>query len=304
MRFLFTAVLNQNYDRDQVITGMHLLRERVPATVYRDPPQSTRPDDPARPRLEQILEAGALRVGYFPDSLPYAYFNREEELVGFDVEMAHILAEELGLELEFVPMDRTRVSEQLQDAYCDILMSGYPVTTRRAAAMTYLEPYAHETFAFLVRDHRRADFTTRESILAQTQLRVAIPGFAYAREISESLLPGNAEVRLVNDPADFFNEDMAGVDALFMTAERGSAWSLLYPQFSVVVPQPDPIRIPIAYPVAHGDRALADFLTKWIALKKSDGTLDAFYDYWILGRNAEPKKPRWSIVRNVLGWVD
>ena len=195
-------------------------------------------------------------------------------------------------------------SGYLLEKHCDIIMSGFAVTTQRAAAMTYSEPYAHETFAFLVRDHRRADFTTRESILAQMQLRVAIPCFAYARQISQSLLPGTAEVRLVTDPTDFFNEDMAGVDALFMTAERGSAWSLLYPQFSVVVPQPGPIQIPIAYAVAHGDRPLADFLTSWIALKKSDGTLDALYDYWILGRNAEPKKPRWSIVRNVLGWVD
>ena len=64
-----------------------MLRERVRTTVYRDPRGVTRSDDPGRPRLEQILEAGTLRVGYLPNSLPYAYFNQEEELVGFDVEM-------------------------------------------------------------------------------------------------------------------------------------------------------------------------------------------------------------------------
>ena len=26
------------------------------------------------------------------------------------------------------------------------------------------------------------------------------------------------------------------------------------------------------------------------------------YDYWILGVGAEEEKPRWSVVRNVLGW--
>jgi hypothetical protein len=25
------------------------------------------------------------------------------------------------------------------------------------------------------------------------------------------------------------------------------------------------------------------------------------YDYWVLGRGAEEKKPRWSILRDVLG---
>jgi hypothetical protein len=45
-------------------------------------------------------------------------------------------------------------------------------------------------------------------------------------------------------------------------------------------------------------------MTRWIELKKGDGTLAALYDYWIMGTNAEPRKPRWSIARDVLHWVD
>jgi len=30
--------------------------------------------------------------------------------------------------------------------------------------------------------------------------------------------------------------------------------------------------------------------------------IDHAYDYWILGKGAEQKRPRWSIVRDVLGW--
>jgi hypothetical protein len=35
-----------------------------------------------------------------------------------------------------------------------------------------------------------------------------------------------------------------------------------------------------------------------------DKTLQALYDYWILGKNAVPQPPRWSIIRNVLHWVE
>ena len=45
------------------------------------------------------------------------------------------------------------------------------------------------------------------------------------------------------------------------------------------------------------------FVNQWIELKRKDGTLDAVYKYWILGQNAEPHRPRWSIIRNVLHWV-
>ena len=92
--------------------------------------------------------------------------------------------------------------------------------------------------------------------------------------------------------------------ALLLSAERGSFWTLLHPAYSVVVPRPNLIEVPVAYPVARRDEELTRFMTRWIELKKGDGTLDALYDYWILGKNAEPRKPRWSILRDVLHWVD
>jgi hypothetical protein len=39
-------------------------------------------------------------------------------------------------------------------------------------------------------------------------------------------------------------------------------------------------------------------------LKRSDGSLDKIYDYWILGKGTEVKEPRWSVIRDVLEWVD
>ena len=87
-------------------------------------------------------------------------------------------------------------------------------------------------------------------------------------------------------------------------AERGSAWTLLYPQFSVVVPEPGIIKVPLAYPIAEHDAAFAGFMNTWIDLKRKDGTIQRLYDYWVLGRDAAPRQPRWSVIRNVLHWVD
>jgi Na+/H+-dicarboxylate symporter/ABC-type amino acid transport substrate-binding protein len=304
-RYLFTNFLEQPYRHDQIIAGMHLLRERVPAVVLREEPATSPPVDFTRPRLEQIRERGVLRVGYFAaDSLPYAYFNEAGDLVGLDVEMAYILAEELDVTLEFVPADRRRLATQLQNGYCDVVMSGLVITTARAATMTFSAPYMHATVAFVVADHRRGDFATRESILAQKELRIGIPGSAVFQSVAESFLPDTAQIVPMEDISAQFEEQMAKVDALLLSAERGSFWTLLHPAYSVVVPQPNVIEAPLAYPVARGDLELARFMTTWIELKKGDGTLDALYDYWIMGTNAEPRQPRWSILRDVLHWVD
>jgi ABC-type amino acid transport substrate-binding protein len=42
----------------------------------------------------------------------------------------------------------------------------------------------------------------------------------------------------------------------------------------------------MAYGIARGDRDLLDFVNIWIDLKKKDQTIQALYDYWILGRSA------------------
>ena len=52
------------------------------------------------------------------------------------------------------------------------------------------------------------------------------------------------------------------------------------------------------------DQEMVDFVNVLIDLKKSDGTLKKLYDYWVLGRFATNRQPRWSVVRNVLHWVN
>jgi hypothetical protein len=56
--------------------------------------------------------------------------------------------------------------------------------------------------------------------------------------------------------------------------------------------------------VAHADQDLADYTNALIDLNKRDGTLTKLYDYWVFGRFATRAQPRWSVIRNVLHWVN
>ena len=47
-----------------------------------------------------------------------------------------------------------------------------------------------------------------------------------------------------------------------------------------------------------------EFVSNWIDLKRKDGTIDSLYESWILGSASRSKEPRWSIILDVLGWVD
>ena len=72
----------------------------------------------------------------------------------------------------------------------------------------------------------------------------------------------------------------------------------------MAVPHPLAIRFRLAYPVDRRDLEFARFLEIWIDLQRKNGMSQKFYDDWILGRDEQPKQPRWSVIRNVLHWVN
>ena len=94
------------------------------------------------------------------------------------------------------------------------------------------------------------------------------------------------------------------MDALLASAEGGAAWTLIYPDYTVVNPKSRPIKIPVSYPYAGPDLRFEEFLEHWIQLKRKDGTVEDLYDYWALGRGARVHEPRWSVIRDVLHWLE
>ena len=301
-RAIFSGILRPIYSRDKVLAGMNLLHQPAAATVYRSAPSAPAVPE-ALPILERIRQRHVLRVGYTSDALPYAFFNSRDDLVGFDIELAHRLASELGVRLEFVPIDRGNMMEQLGAGYCDIVMSGVAVTTLRAATLLFSNSYLDETFALVVPDYAREQFSRWNAIEARPATTIAVPNVPYYIDKLRERLP-RARLKVIADLGAAFAQPDTTVDAIAVPAERGSAWTLLYPQFTVVVPEPGIVKVPLAYPIARHDDAFASFINTWIDLKRKDGTLETLYNYWVLGREATPRQPRWSIIRDVLHWVD
>ncbi len=301
--YLGFAVTNQ-YQKDKLLAGMQNLVGATAKVVHREMPADPPPADD-RNVLERIGQTGVLRVGYHPDNLPFSFFNINDQLVGFDVDMALLLGRDLGVRVEFYPITFRTMAEALDEHRVDIVMAGVPVTTDRLARMSISQAYLDTTAAFVVRDHRRAEFTHPDAIRQIKNLKIGIPRALGVKERDlKDYLP-NAEIFVIESARDFFGNVRADLDAILLTAETGSAWTLIYPNFHVVVPKPDIVKVPLAYPVAGQDTAMAEFVSQWIDLtRKQHLEFQRIYNHWILGLSAEDKQPRWSVIRNVLGWVD
>ncbi|MHC4786323.1 MAG: cation:dicarboxylate symporter family transporter, partial [Planctomycetota bacterium] len=301
-RAWLNASLEGAYDKDKVIEQMQLLEEPVEAVVLAEAAPNPVPLRPGQTRLDRIRQRGILRVG-FREMLPFSYMNSRGELVGFDIEMTHRLADELGVTLEFVPIDIHRIADHLDADHCDVVMSGVAATTPRFEQMEFSTSYLDATIALVVPDHRRHDFSRRQKILAMEGVRVGLIGEAYwLRKLGEKA--PNVEFVPLGSEREFFENPDLRLDALVTSAEGGSAWTLLHPEYHVVIPDGNVIKQPLGYPMARGERELKGLLDHWVILKTRDGTIERAYDHWILGRQAGPSVPRWSVVRNVLGWVE
>jgi Na+/H+-dicarboxylate symporter/ABC-type amino acid transport substrate-binding protein len=293
-RMAFSTYLRPDYSKDQVLAGMHLLHDPIRAVVLTTPPAAEARDD--GPVLARVRSRGVLRVGYVADALPFAFFNAKGDLVGFDVELAHRLAGELGVGLEFRPVNRESLDERLSRGYCDLVMAGIAVTTRRAGTTLFSASYLDETLGFAVPDHARDTFASWEGIRALGALTIAVPDVPYYRDLIAVRVPG-AQLRPVEDLHTVFGAWDASVGAVALPAERASAWTLMYPQFSVVVPEPGIVKVPLAFPLANHDQTFASFINTWIDLKRKDGTIQAAYEYWILGRDDNLPSPRGAALR-------
>ena len=301
LRLYFGQFVKNHYTMDEVVGQMHLMNEPFTATIYAAPPPPPA-HTPGQSRLDEIRERGFLRVGYLPDRLPYAFTNARGDLVGFDIEMAFDLARTLNVRLEFVPLNREQLMEQVNSGVCDLLMSALPLTPERAAGLQLSRSYRDESMALIVASHRRKEFRDRDKLREWKGLRVGILGDAYYLAQLRAALP-KAEAVALASPRDFFEEEYRDLDAFLFTAEAGSAWTLLYPQFAVVVPQPGLTSFPLVYAAPRGEIKWVDYVNAWIELKQKDGTTERLYNYWILGRGAVEPKPRWSVIRDVLHWV-
>jgi Na+/H+-dicarboxylate symporter len=243
--------------------------------------------------LELIKKRGVLRVGYAPATRPFTYLNSKGELAGYDIEMANMLAKDLGCTLEFIPIEYDNIGRGLKDGVVDIVMAGVSITLERLKYLHFTNPYMRVNLAFIVEDYKQDEFRSIDDIRRKKKFTVAcVPGVSY-RAHMKKYYPNLTFVD-VETEADFLNGKVKA-DALLISAEEGFAWCISYPAFSVVIPRPEILKEDLAYVISQGDLTFSRYLNAWLNLKKTDGVLDRLYSYWILGKNIKNRKKRWCL---------
>ena len=300
-----SLVLKDAQGSDNVILQMHLQNRGIATKVLTASVPNPVPLKSGQGLLDRIRERRLIRIGFNRDSLPYSFFNASHELVGFDIDLIHELAKDLDVGIEFVPYDTEYFLQELGADHFDIALSGITANVSLLAStrVIYTIPYLEANMALVVPDHLRKVYSSEESIRALGHIRVGVRKDSYLKNRIEEHFP-NLQVDELDTEAEFFAIESFRQQALVTTAEGGSAWTLLYPGFAVVNPLEHKEGAPLVFAVAGHDFQLEKYLDTWIAIKQMDGSINHLYDYWILGKLPRYSQPRWSVIRNVLHWVE
>ena len=125
-----------------------------------------------------------------------------------------------------------------------------------------------------------------------------------AGELMDRAPQANAvRISTFEEQVQYFETGGKEWDAFFDAAEEGAAWTVLYPLFAVAVPRPV-VQLPTVYLVAPDRPALLRAMNEWLLIEKATGGIDEIYDYWVQGETGQIQPPRWSVIRDVLGWID
>jgi Na+/H+-dicarboxylate symporter len=244
-----------------------------------------------------------IRVGYFPDNMPFSYFNGDNKLVGYDIELAGHMAKDLNLQLAFYPVALTNVVKYLSEERLDIVL-GVTLNSSDIKELSFSKTYEELTLGMVMNkktkkeiQHNKEDFFDRPDLkVALTKPNPYIDAFKVA-------LP-NIRMIYVASPRDFYENKDGKYDILLASMECGSVWNMFYPGFEVMPIKGGALKKHVVIAMSSESTEMLRQINEWLRLKQSQGIFDLLYDYWVRGlpRELAQQNPRWCIMRDVLGW--
>jgi ABC-type amino acid transport substrate-binding protein len=180
-------------------------------------------------------------------------------------------------------------------------MAGIYVTNERIENVKVSDSYFRGPLVMVVPSNRAHKFLSRQKIAGIEDLKIAVFYDQVFLNLVSETFP-QAQMKVVSNLQEMASFN--GFDAVIWTLTQGSILASIKPGLSVVVPTDLGPPFLFAYPMPPNSNELREYVNYWLDLKEDDGFTKRMNDYWILGKPSVDPSPRWSVIRNVLHWVD
>ena len=228
--------------------------------------------------VEEVQDRGTLRVGLGLFE-PWSACNADGELIGFEIDIATKVAEDMGVAVEFARTNWNYIIPSLIAEEFDVIISGMTILPHRNLKVNFTSAYS-SSGTFLVANTEQTadlatltDFNTSSVTLATRRGASSVPAI-------RNVFP---EATLV-----LFDTDNAVLEAV-VAGEVHAAAAFATTRTTWVEAHPETLHLPFEEPFASGVQAMAvrkgdldalNFFNGWIAATKADGWLEQRRRYW------------------------
>jgi cystine transport system substrate-binding protein len=219
--------------------------------------------------LEEIKQAGVLKIGTEGTYAPFTYHDASGELVGFDVEIGRAIAEKIGVKPEFVEGKWDGLIAGLDAKRYDTVINQVGITEERKQKYDFSEPYIASKAVLIVREDNE-DIKSFEDLKGKRSAQSLTSNFGKLAQASGAELVGtdgfDQSIQLVltgradatiNDSLSFLDFKKQKPDApVKVAAEQADA------EHSGII-------------IRKGEPELLEAINKALAEIKADGTYQA-----------------------------
>ena len=224
--------------------------------------------------LQKVLDSGKFILGLDATFKPMGYTDENDNIVGFDIDVAEEVCARLGVELVKQPIDWDTKEQDLDAGKIDCIWNGMSINASRAEVMNLSEPYMENAMVFVV--------ANGSSVASQADLdgkTVAVQSGSTAQEILEGSDLNVTETALATNVECLQQLELNLVDAVFMDSvvanyeikETGKDYVIL----------PDGLEAEeYAIGFRKNDNALRDKVQEILSEMKADGKLGEISTKW------------------------
>ncbi|ERI11963.1 ABC transporter substrate-binding protein [Ochrobactrum sp. EGD-AQ16] len=225
---------------------------------------------------EEIKANGVAVIGVQMDQFPWGFIDENGKNGGFDIDVANLIAEELGVEVKFERVTGQNRIPLLTNGMVDFLVPSMTITPERAKVIQFVLPYSANDIT--VWGKKDAEINSNEDLAKYT---IGVNRGSAFEPILKKAAPAGTKIK-------GFDDDAATVQALLSGQVDAILGSLTYglviestgngDKYVRKYKAADNIQ---AMAVRKGDQAMLDFLNDFVTRHNADGSLDTLYKKWI-----------------------
>lgn len=227
--------------------------------------------------IETIKQDGVIRIG-LSLFVPWSMRDKNGDLIGFELDVGRKLAEDMGVEVEFVPTAWDGIIPALVSGNFDVIISGMSVTAQRNLTVNFSDPYAYSGLAImankaLTEGMSMADLNSPD--VTFTARRGATPAVVIAERFPEAKLllfdeDGASAQEVLNGNA---HATMAAQPTPNREAGRNPE-TLVVIEGDLFDPRGE------GFALRKGDPDAMNYFNNWIAQQWRSGWLEERHNYW------------------------